>query len=44
MLKMEEGLKPESLSHSRFNICNEDIFDRDGGILPVKLLPLRGKF
>jgi hypothetical protein len=44
MLKMEEaGMEPKSLLYPRFNICNENMLDRDGGIPPVKLLPFREK-
>jgi hypothetical protein len=34
----------ESLFYQRFNICNEDMLDRNGGISPVKLLLFIGKF
>jgi hypothetical protein len=44
MLKMEEGMEPESLLYSRFIISNEDMLDRDGGMPPVKLLLFRDKF
>jgi hypothetical protein len=44
MLKMEEGMELESLLYPRFNICNEDMLDRDSGIPPGKLLLFRDKF
>jgi hypothetical protein len=46
MLKMEEagGMEPENLLYPRFNICNENMLDRNGGIPLVKLLPFRDKF